>query len=627
MKNRISLFDIGYCLYFISLFLPDVNIVGNDITLIIKLLRYTSYSFSICHIFSVGHYSVRNFLRIALFFSFVGLIVFFIRDVYYLAITLIIFSGLHKDKYKILKNSFTLLLTYSIAVAVLTTLGVKNNVMNRHVSGTNRWGLGYYHKNISIGSRVRFRNNLSLSCFKEGKIIFGNNGFLNNDCSINARQLVTIRDNCILGEKVKIYDYDYAPNYGNILIKDQDNLCKPVTIGSNCRISSDVIILAGTSIGDNSVIAAGCIVKGDIPANVVVKESYDLTMNPIISQEKGRLVNNYLPAVSIIMPVYNSEKYVGQAIQSVLKQSFKNFELIIIDDGSTDDSGKICDQYAENDSRITVVHKENGGVCSARNLGIRMCQGTFITFIDNDDLYEVNYLKVLVDSATATGADMVKAGRRNLKITSGLEILSEKVQTYKKAVVLSQDEFAKQYYDFKRSGILSSVWNGLYKRELINKSGIQFDENIKHGNEDIIFNCKFSLFSKTICIVPDVLYTHFYRSGHSTSTKFFPDQIRTRIEGINLELLIVGDNKNQADMIILEGIRECFRMLIPLKSAKERRLYISEIKSGLDFSILNKFKIFKNKKLSKAAKIDLIILRSRMYGLYFLLRKIRARFV
>lgn len=212
-----------------------------------------------------------------------------------------------------------------------------------------------------------------------------------------------------------------------------------------------------------------------------------------------------------------------------------------------------------------------------------------------------------------------------MKITPNMEVISETVCTYKKAVVLSKNEFSCQYNDFKNSGILSSIWNGLYKRELIESSGIRFDEKVRHGNEDLIFNCKFSLLCNTISIVPDILYTHFYRLGHSTSTKFYPDQIQTRIDGINLELKIVNKNSNQAELVMLEGIRTCFRMLLPLKSAVDRKAFIHEIEEGLDISVMKKCNVLKDNRLSKEARIDLIFLKYRMYGLYFFLRKMRLR--
>lgn len=102
------------------------------------------------------------------------------------------------------------------------------------------------------------------------------------------------------------------------------------------------------------------------------------------------------PKVTIIVPVYNVEKYLTCCIGSILSQSFKDFELLLIDDGSSDLSGEICDDYVEKDARIRVFHKENGGVSSARNLGLENAQGEWICFIDSDDWVEVDFLKELI---------------------------------------------------------------------------------------------------------------------------------------------------------------------------------------------------------------------------------------
>lgn len=331
---------------------------------------------------------------------------------------------------------------------------------------------------------------------------------------------------------------------------------------------------------------------------------------------------NISPMISIIMPVYNSELYVGQAIRSVMKQTFENFELLIVDDGSNDQSGAICDRLARVDQRIRVIHKKNGGVCSARNLGIDESRGDYITFIDNDDLYEENFLEVLVNGIKQTNADVIKAGRRNIRITLKSEVLEEVVCTYKSRVTLTREQFSKTYYEIKSSGILSSIWNGLYKRALLKEAGIRFNESVKHGNEDLIFNCMVTLQCSIIAIVPDILYIHYYRIGHSTSMKFFPDQIRTRLDAIELELQVVDGSKSQKELVTLDGIRACFRMLLPIKKYSDAIPYIQETKSRLNFSVLDNYPIIQSMDLSKQAKIDLIILKHRLYRLYFILRKI-----
>ncbi len=114
------------------------------------------------------------------------------------------------------------------------------------------------------------------------------------------------------------------------------------------------------------------------------------------------------PSVSVIMPVYNSARFLPRAIESVLNQSFEDFELILVNDGSTDESPGLCEYYAARDGRVRVIHKNNRGVSSARNRGIEAALGEFITFIDDDDEYLPNLLKDNYSLVRETGADIIK---------------------------------------------------------------------------------------------------------------------------------------------------------------------------------------------------------------------------
>ena len=99
--------------------------------------------------------------------------------------------------------------------------------------------------------------------------------------------------------------------------------------------------------------------------------------------------------ISIVIPIYNVEKYIEKCLDSVIKQTYKNIEIILVDDGSPDNCGKICDSYANNDKRIQVIHKENGGLSDARNVGIERANGKYITFVDSDDYIELDYIEYL----------------------------------------------------------------------------------------------------------------------------------------------------------------------------------------------------------------------------------------
>ncbi len=120
-----------------------------------------------------------------------------------------------------------------------------------------------------------------------------------------------------------------------------------------------------------------------------------------------------LPKISVIVPVYNVEKYLSRCIDSILAQTFGDYEVILVDDGSTDRSGKICDEYAEKDPRFRVIHKENGGLSDARNTGVSAAVGDFVCFIDSDDFIDPEMLSVLLSLTETTGAEVAICGIRN----------------------------------------------------------------------------------------------------------------------------------------------------------------------------------------------------------------------
>ena len=115
---------------------------------------------------------------------------------------------------------------------------------------------------------------------------------------------------------------------------------------------------------------------------------------------------NELPCVSVVIPVYNVEKYLIRCLESVILQTYRNLEIVLVDDGSTDNSGKICDEYAERDSRIKVIHKENGGLSDARNVGIKSASADYIVFIDSDDYVKNVYVQSLVEIALRYDVDI-----------------------------------------------------------------------------------------------------------------------------------------------------------------------------------------------------------------------------
>lgn len=190
--------------------------------------------------------------------------------------------------------------------------------------------------------------------------------------------------------------------------------------------------------------------------------------------------------ISIIVPVYKAERYLEECIESIINQTYKNIEVILIDDGSPDNSGKICDEFSKKDNRIIVIHSENKGVSIARNTGLKKATGEYITFIDSDDYVSNNYIEFLYNLLAENDAEISIIGNDERYNNTVIKI-NEK---FKKA--LTAEETIGKILEEKY--FTSVCWGKLYKKEVIMKNQIQFDSNLKIGEDfkimmQILENC------------------------------------------------------------------------------------------------------------------------------------------
>jgi len=214
--------------------------------------------------------------------------------------------------------------------------------------------------------------------------------------------------------------------------------------------------------------------------------------------------------LSIIIPVYNCQTSLKICLDSILSQTYTSFEVILIDDGSKDHSGVICDQYATRDFRIRVFHKSNGGVSTARNLGIDKCEGDWLTFVDSDDYLDPYYLENLMNNRTEV--DLVISGIR--KINNKLE---EKVIAFPNQIVnINEREFFLEQYPMSDFGY---PFAKLFSNQIIKQKKLKFDENI-HMFEDVIFLFEYLKFCKKIKFSNESDYFYLIaEKGKSLSTK------------------------------------------------------------------------------------------------------------
>lgn len=227
--------------------------------------------------------------------------------------------------------------------------------------------------------------------------------------------------------------------------------------------------------------------------------------------------------VSVIMPVYNSGEYLKTAVESILNQSLKEIELILVDDGSTDGSSERCDEYAAKDSRVVVIHQKNGGICNARNAALKIARGEYIGFSDHDDEYLPGLLENAYNRITEDRSDVLKFCKRELVMLNNVVVRTKK--THLEDRIYNKDEIKDNIFQLLNGKVLECVWDGLFKRSFMMNNQIQFDEFYKSGGEDIDILMKIMTKANSFSSMSTIYYVHYIRSGFSTSSKFNPKNI------------------------------------------------------------------------------------------------------
>lgn len=338
-----------------------------------------------------------------------------------------------------------------------------------------------------------------------------------------------------------------------------------------------------------------------------------------------------MPAISVIMPVYNSEKYLRDAIESVLKQTFTDFELLLIDDGSKDSSGIICDEYASQDSRIRVTHQENTGLCGARNRGLELARGEYIAFADNDDECCPDMLESNYRAAKANNADMVKFGRTTHTLKNG-KIYKTDVRDLEKAVY-EKEELVEKYLFLKNKDLLNTVWDGLFRATVIRENALHFDTNLRYGGEDMIFCMQIYPYLSKLVMNPGIYYIQNIRNWHSTSAVNNAESVKGYIAVANVDMEVYSHLGLHDEVQRINNISSHY--LIPLLlslnqvkafSDKQRVAFLQglEKQKGFQFtmddSLYAKVKAISNRKAKVARlflqkKYGLLISLARTYDL------------
>lgn len=242
------------------------------------------------------------------------------------------------------------------------------------------------------------------------------------------------------------------------------------------------------------------------------------------------IMNGYAPArisqerqeqkITVIVTVYNIERYLERAVDSILSQTYRNLEVILVDDGSTDKSGELCDSYARKDSRVKAVHKENGGAYSARNAGLSAASGELVTFVDGDDWIDAEMYETFVSALEEQGADMAVCRYRKV-----FDDHTDDRSTPLAAVFEGQELLAKYLEEDEKWLIQTAVWNKLWRRSL--SEGLKFPQSLY---EDMYFTIRLLARSKKSVYLDTAFYNYYCSRAESTtniglSQKTFDDLI------------------------------------------------------------------------------------------------------
>ncbi len=240
--------------------------------------------------------------------------------------------------------------------------------------------------------------------------------------------------------------------------------------------------------------------------------------------------------VSIIVPVYKVEKYLDKCVHSIVSQTYKNLEIILVDDGSPDNCPAMCDEWAKKDERIKVIHKPNGGLSSARNAGLETMTGEFVCFIDSDDWIEPTYVENLLTSLNETNSDISCCG---LNYIYDDYYLNKALLPQKSFVLDNTKTIFNGYYNKKTRPFIDLVTNKLYKSHIFNS--LRFSTGYVYEDEIIILNILKN--TNKLCIVKEALYNYYQRNDSIMNSKISNVKLKSMLYQFDVRIPLLIDLK------------------------------------------------------------------------------------
>ena len=288
--------------------------------------------------------------------------------------------------------------------------------------------------------------------------------------------------------------------------------------------------------------------------------------------------------VSIIVPVFNGEKYLRLCIESITSQSYKNIEIILVDDGSTDNSGEICNAYALSNDRIRVIHTQNNGPATARNIGIKNSKGSFIFFVDSDDSIENGAIELLIENYRQTKADIIVGDFKKIKddisdsghnrfFSSSTLLTKQDITNYTRCYLKKPNRFP----------LFAFSWGRLFKSSIIKNNKIFFNTDLRTF-EDVAFNFEYLNYTNEIFFLKETIYNHLVHDNYMSATMMISDnpkklfgykQALTNISDFLKNLILSGaDIKKEVGhayicLTIIQLVRTCGQ----INNSNKKKIY------------------------------------------------------
>lgn len=287
--------------------------------------------------------------------------------------------------------------------------------------------------------------------------------------------------------------------------------------------------------------------------------------------------------ISVIIPIYNSEKFLHSCVESVITQTYENLEIILINDGSSDNSAAICEEFSQKDKRIKVIHQSNKGVSAARNRGIQECTGQYISFIDSDDTLDVDMYEVLINEMKLQDLDIVHCGYKRIEGGKTIEIFG------------SKKRFFHNKYEALEclvGGTLFSggLWNKLYRKSIIEP--LFFEEKLK-VNEDIYFNFQAFLRANHTLYIDVAKYNYYVRNTSACFTTAYEKKMQDvcLVSYLMLQQLEKTELEGVARIRHLQMLSVYYKYCIKTKNSQIRKKVALEMWNELQKGKVNNIRI------------------------------------